>query len=146
MTLEETKKDAEKRVAAANPGCQDVRCGDVYENFMDGILVDVTFLNGAEKESINHVHYGQEVRLFRIFHDVCEAVSAHKEKRFFFRLLEFSGVGGLIAIILMAVFSLLLFVLVFFMPDARTSIFKIIETSFVMILGYFFGSQSKKPN
>jgi len=48
--------------------------------------------------------------------------------------------GGLIAVILVIVFSLLLCVLAF-SSTANTSIVEVVKLSFTTILGYFFGSQ-----
>ena len=146
MDIANLKTEAEAKVQAENPGSTKIRSGDAYGNFLGGTLIDVTFQNIDGKDSINHVHFAEEVKVYRVFHDVCEAVASYKERRLFFRFLEFAGIGGLIALILIVVFSFLLSVLAIWGKDTNSSTIEIVKMSFTLILGYFFGSQSRKTD
>ena len=143
MTLDEMKEKAIAKVEAANPNNKNYKVGRILENILDGILVSVTFETSTGKEESNHVHFSnKEIRIYRWHGDVLSAINGSREKIWFFRFLEFSGVGGLIAFLLILIFALFLCILAFFNPDLRKDILDVVKLSFTTILGYFFGSQA----
>jgi hypothetical protein len=145
MTLEELKEKAIERVKADNdnPGNTGFHASRVYENLMDGVLISVSFQTSAGKEDSNHVHFGRdEVRTYRRHQDVLNAIASTRERVWLFRFIELAGIGGVIAFILVLVFSGLLCVLAFFNPNVNPSIFEVVKLSLTIILGYFFGSQT----
>jgi membrane-anchored glycerophosphoryl diester phosphodiesterase (GDPDase) len=88
------------------------------------------------------VYFGRdEVRVYRFFSDVLQAVSGTRERNWLFRLIELVGIGGVIALFLVLVFSVLLSALAFVNRDNST-ILEVIKLSFTLILGFFFGSQT----
>lgn len=92
--------------------------GRILDNILDGTLVTVTFKTDAGKEESNHVHLGKdEVRIYRWHSDVLAAVAGSREELWFFRFLEFAGVGGLIAFTLVMIFAIFLCVLTFYNPE-----------------------------
>jgi hypothetical protein len=98
----------------------------------------------AGNRAVNHVHFvNGRAQIYTNFGDVCHAVTRH-QPNLFFRFLEFSGVGGAIASFLVIIFAVLLCVLALGARDANSSILDIVKTSFTIILGYFFGSQSRR--
>lgn len=109
MELDEMKEKARARVETDNPGNTNFKISRVYENLMDGTLITVSFRTSLDKEDFNHVHFGRnETRIYRWHNDVLNAVSNYKERVWFFRFLEFAGMGGLIAFMLVLIFSVLL--------------------------------------
>jgi len=97
--------------------------------------------------AINHVLLrGKEHEVYRTFHEACLALASHKEKSVFFRLLKATGVGGIIALTLIVVFSILLCFLALTNGSPNQSIIEVIKLSFAIILGYFFGSQKGREN
>ena len=143
LTLDEKEKRAKELVTEENPNMQRFEVSKAYENFMDGTLVTVSFWDQADKKDHNHVHFDRDgvPRIYRWHTDVMTAVSHYKERIWFFRFLEFAGMGGFIAVILVLVFSALLAGLALSNPT-NTSIVEIVKLSFTTILGYFFGSQA----
>jgi hypothetical protein len=147
MTLEEMKDKAIAKVTADNPGCTGFKVTKVYEHLMDGTLITVSFVpSSGGKEDSNHVHFGRdEIRTYRWHSDALNAVANYKERSRFFRLVELSGIGGVIALMLVFIFSILLGVLAFRKPDSvNSSIVDIMKLSFTLILGFFFGQTTKK--
>ena len=145
MKLDELREKAMKRVAEDNPGGKDFQVRKVYENMMDGTVFSVFFQNPGGKEDSNHVHFGRkEVRVYRWHSDVLNAVSGTKERVWFFRFIELAGIGGVIASVLMLIFSVLLCALAFVNTKVDPTILEIVKVSFTIILGYFFGSQSAR--
>jgi hypothetical protein len=146
MTTKELEKIAVNEVLAANPGSTDWEAKNTYENVMDGVLIEVQFTTKEGfRPAINHVHIRQgRMEVFRSFHEVCAAVAAHRDKSFFFRLLGFTGVGGLIALTLIGVFSILLSVIALTNSTPNEGVIEVIKLSFALILGYFFGSQGSR--
>ena len=143
MTQDELKEKARTRVETDNPGSTDFKVSKVYEDLLDGVVITVTFKTSAGKEDSNHVHFGKnEVRVFRWHSDVLSAISSAKERVWFFRFIELAGIGGVIAFILVLIFSVLLCALAFFNPNVNPSILEVVKLSFTVILGYFFGSQT----
>ena len=144
MTIDEMKEAARARVEADNSGNTNFKVSKVYENLMDGTLISVSYRDASGKEDWNHVHFGRDgIRTYRWHNDVLNAVSNYKERVWFFRFLEFAGMGGLIAFMLVLIFSVLLCVLAFFNTNANSSsIVEVVKVSFTIILGYFFGSQA----
>lgn len=143
MTLDEMTEEAKQRVQDNFPDGSDFRVKRHYENVMDGTLVSITFKNAAGKEETSHVHFGtDETRFYRWHSDVFNAMGNHKERNYFFRLLSLTGVGGVIALILIVVFSVLLCVLAFTDTQANPSVVEVVKASFTLILGFFFGSQT----
>ncbi len=141
----EMKRKVLEEVRAANPGSKDHTISNIYENFLGGTLIAVTFKMNDGKDATNHVLLATDtVTVYRVFHDVCSAVSSYKERRWFFRLLEFAGMGGVIGLTLVIIFSILLSILALWGKDANPSLIEIVKISFTMILGYFFGSQTTK--
>lgn len=142
MTLDEIKAKAKAEVENANPQSSNINVKSIYENFLDGTLLTVTFTTLEGVESTNHVYFGDdtEIRLHRYFSDVFNTVSKHKERNFFFRFLEFGGISGLIACILIIVFSILLCVFAF-SGEPNPGVLEVVKLSFTTILGFFFGSQ-----
>lgn len=115
----------------------------VYENIMDGTLIQVAFQNASGSDETGHVHFGKSgPKFFRWFNDVLNEIGHHKERNFFFRLLELSGIGGVIALTLIFVFSILLSVLAFTDSTANPTVVEVVKLSFTIILGFFFGSQT----
>jgi hypothetical protein len=142
MTLDEMKTEAVTRIEVENPGCKGFKAARVYDHIMDGIVVLVAFMNAEGKDDSNCVYFGRgEVRNYRWVSDVLQAVSATRERNWFFRFIELAGVGGVIASFLVLVFSILLFTLALVKPDNST-ILEVVKLSFTLILGFFFGSQA----
>jgi hypothetical protein len=83
-----------------------------------------------------------DIRTFRWHSDVLNAISGTRERVWFFRFLELAGIGGVIAFILILIFSVLLCVLAFSSSTVNPSILEVVKLSFTVILGYFFGSQA----
>src|SRR5229473_3044598 len=135
-------ENAKKLVMENYPKMKSVET-KVYDDFMDGTLITVSFLDSAQKKDSNHVHFDRDgtPRVYRWHSEVMSAVSHYKERIWFFRFLEFAGMGGFIAVILIVVFSGLLAGLAISNPT-NASIVEIVKLSFTTILGYFFGSQS----
>ena len=143
MTLDEMKEKAKTRVETDNPACTGFKVNRVYENIMDGTVISVSFQTSAGKEDSNHIHFGRnEVRTYRWHGDIITAISTSRERIWFFRFLELAGIGGVIAFILVLIFSVLLCVLAFVNPNVNPSILEVVKLSFTIILGYFFGSQA----
>jgi len=143
MTLDEMKEKARARVESDNPGNTKFKVSKVYENLMDGTLITISFVDTSGKEDSNHVHFGRnETRVYRWHSDALNAVANYKERVWFFRFLEFAGVGGLIAFVLILIFSVLLCVLALSNTNVNPSIVEVVKLSFTIILGYFFGSQT----
>jgi hypothetical protein len=144
MTLEEIKDKAVARVEMDNPGNTSFKISKVYEHLMDGTLITVSFLTSSGKEDSNHVHFGRdEVRVYRWHGDVLNAIANYKERVWFFRFLEVAGIGGVIAFMLILIFSVLLCVLAF-SPAVNASIVDVVKLSFTIILGYFFGQTTAR--
>jgi hypothetical protein len=142
MTLDEMKEKALTKVEADNPGKTDFRVSRVYENLMDGTLITVSFRDSSGKEDANHVHFVRnETRVHRWHSDVLIAVSNYKERGWFFRFLDVAGISGLIALMLVVIFSGLLYAFAILKPDVITNIVEVVKLSFTLILGFFFGSQ-----
>jgi hypothetical protein len=143
MTREEMQEQAKAEVQSANPDSSGLRVSKIYENVLDGTLVTVAFKNKLGNEELSHVHFGRKGPKFYRYHsDVLSDVSHHKERIWFFRFLEFAGMGGLIAFTLVLIFSALLCVLAFNSKDGSSSIIEVVKLSFTTILGFFFGSQA----
>lgn len=144
MTLDEMKEEAKQRVQEEFPHANSFSIKRVYENLMDGTLISVDFQReNVEGEASAHVHFGSDqTRLYRWHSEVLGAVSAHKEHSAVFRLLSLAGIGGVIALILIVVFSILLCVLAFTGTPANPSVVEVVKLSFTVILGFFFGSQT----
>jgi len=143
MTLDELKEKARVRVESDNPGCSNFKASRIYENVMEGTVVTISFNAAGGKEDSNHVHFGRnQVRVYRWHGDVLAAVSAARESIWFFRFIELAGIGGVIAFILVLIFSVLLCALAFFNPNVNPTILEVVKLSFTVILGYFFGSQA----
>jgi hypothetical protein len=143
MPREEMQEQAKIEVQSATPGSTDLRVAKIYENVLDGTLITVTFKNSSGNEERSHVHFGRKgTKFYRYNSDVLSDVSHHKERIWFFRFLEFAGMGGLIAFTLVLIFSALLCVLAFTSKDGSSSIMEVVKLSFTTILGFFFGSQA----
>lgn len=144
MNREEMKLRASERVQEANPKCSDFEARRVFENILDGIVVSVFFKTPEGKEDSNQVHFGRndELRLYRWMGDVLAEVSSSRERVWLFRFIELAGIGGVIAFILVLIFSILLCALAFFNPNVNPTILEVVKLSFTIILGFFFGSQS----
>jgi hypothetical protein len=144
MTLDEMKKTAIERVTKENLGYTDFKVKNVYENVMDGTVIQVRFEDTSRKEDSNHVHFGRdETRVYRWAGEVLQAVGNYRERNWFFRLLEMAGIGGVLALLLIVIFSALLCVLAF-SPTPNASVIEVVKLSFSIILGYFFGQASGK--
>jgi hypothetical protein len=142
MNIDEMKKEAIARVMGDNPGKTDFEFSRSYDNLMDGTLITVSFRDSSGKQDFSHVHFGKDAtRVYRWHNEVLNAVANYKERRWFFRFLEFAGMGGLIAFMLVLIFSVLLCVLAF-NTNVNPSIVDVVKHSFTIILGYFFGSQA----
>ena len=144
MTLDELKEKARAKVENDNPGNTNFKVSKVFENLMDGTLISVSFQTSTGKEDSNHVHFGRmnEVRTYRWHGDVLNAIASTRERVWFFRFIELAGIGGVIAFILVLIFSVLLCALAFSNPNVNPSILEVVKLSFTIILGYFFGSQT----
>jgi len=143
MNRDDMLKAAVKRVEADNAGATGFKAAKTYDHILDGTIVTVTFTMNAKEDS-NHVHFDRadQMKVFRWHGDVIQAVAGYKERNFFFRFLEMAGISGVIAFILILVFSVLLSVLAFSKTAADPTILEVIKLSFSLILGFFFGSQS----
>lgn len=142
MTLDEMKEQAKSEVISSISNASEIKVSKVYENLLDGTLISVSFKD-AGKEEWAHVHFGKDQpRFYRYHSDILNAVSYYKEKQWFFRFLEFAGVGGLIAFTLIIIFSVLLCVVAFSNTSANPTVIEVIKLSFTTILGFFFGSQA----
>ena len=138
------KEEALKRIPDAND-ITEPQAGNVYHNFLDGVLVSVTFKDKQGKQSWSYVHFrDSESRFYRTSSEVMNTVDTYRERIWFFRFLEFAGTGGLIAFMLVLIFSVLLCLLAFSTTEANSQIVDVIKTSFTIILGYFFGQASGK--
>jgi hypothetical protein len=145
MKLDELRRKAMERVTTDNPEGIDFRVHKVYENIMDGTVISVFFKTPEGQEDSNHVHFGRnEVRVYRWHGDVLNAVSGTKERVWFFRFIELAGIGGVIAFVLVLIFSVLLCVLAFVKTPVNPTILEVVKLSFTIILGYFFGSQTAR--
>ncbi len=146
MTLDEMKKDAATRVQSDYSDGENFTIHQCYEGLMDGTLISVKFNKvGSQKEEFAHVHFSKKgERYFRWHSDVLVAVSNHKERSFFFRLLEFAGIGGFIALVLTIIFAILICAIAFSEKEANPSVIEVVKLSFTIILGFFFGSQATK--
>jgi hypothetical protein len=144
MTLDEMKDKAKALVEANNPDKTNFHVSKVYENVMDGTLMTISFSDAGNSSDHNHILFTDDglTRSYRWHSDVLNAVSNYKERNWFFRFLEFGGMGGLIALILVIVFSLLLVVLAL-KSNSNPNIVEVVKLSFTTILGFFFGSQSQ---
>jgi hypothetical protein len=144
MTLAEIHDKAVAKVTEDNPGNTNFHVTKTYEHVMDGTLITVSFQNNANKEDSNHVHFGgDDIRVYRWHSDVLTAVANYKERIWFFRFLEVAGIGGVIAFMLVFVFSILLCVLAF-SSNVNTSIVDVVKLAFTIVLGYFFGQTTAK--
>ena len=144
VTLEDNKQEALARVMQDNPGNTGFKISKVYEHLMDGTLITVSFQNSSGKEDSNHVHFGKDdIRVYRWHSDVLNALANYKERVWFFRFLEVAGIGGVIAFMLIIVFSVLLCALAF-SPTVNASIVDVVKLSFTIILGYFFGQTTAR--
>jgi hypothetical protein len=142
MTLDEMKEQAKSEVLSSILTASDIKISKVYENLLDGTLISVSFRD-SDKEEWAHVHFGKDqTRFYRYHSDILNAVSHYKEQQWFFRFLEFAGVGGLIAFTLIIVFSVLLCVVALSNTNANPTVIEVIKLSFTTILGFFFGSQA----
>ena len=140
LTHDEMKTEALKRVTANNPGMTPTS-SRVFENIMDGAVVGVFFKTKEGKEDSNCVYFGRdEVRDYRWFSDVIQAVSGARERNWLFRLIGLVGIGGVIALFLVLAFSILLSILAFVPHDS--TVLEVVKLSFTLILGFFFGSQT----
>ena len=144
MNHEAMKKTARERVEEENPKCTEFDARKVYPNILEGTVVTVFFKTAEGKEDSNQIYFGpnEEVRRYRWMGDVLSEVSTTRERVWFFRFIELAGIGGLIAFILVVVFSVLLCLLAFFNPTVNPTILEVVKTCFTIILGFFFGSQS----
>ena len=143
MTLDEMKNEALKQVKASFPEGTDFRADRVFEHVMDGTLITIYFRSPSNKDEWAHVHFGSdETRFYRWSSDVFNAVANYKERNAFFRLLALTGIGGVIALILVVIFSILLCVLAFTTSPTNPSVIEVVKLSFTVILGFFFGSQT----
>jgi hypothetical protein len=120
MTLDDMKEKAIAITKDNNPDKNNFEINNVYENFMDGALISIAFTkdltvnkDAPGNKDFNHIYFASDgtVRRYRWHNEVLTAVDNYKERIWFFRFLEFAGMGGLIAVILIIVFSLLLVVL-----------------------------------
>ena len=144
MTLDEMRAAALARVKQDNPSCTDFTTEKTYENVMDGTVYAIAFKKPDGTKDTNHVYFrGKEERVLRWHSDVIAAVAAYRERNWFFRFIELAGIHGVIACILLLIFSLLLFALAILnWTSSNATILEIVKLSFTLILGYFFGSQS----
>lgn len=141
------EKEAIEAVRVTNPHGTGHHIVNAYSNIMDGTLIEVQFTTAEGVAAINHVLLRRGAHeVYRTFHEACLALASHKERSFFFRLLNAIGVGGLIALILIIVFSILLCFLALTNGTPNQSIIEVIKLSFAIILGYFFGSQKGRDN
>src|SRR5712691_1613765 len=131
MITEELKTIAVETVERDNPEGKGFKIYRAYDNVMDGTLITVTFHDAKDHTEYYHVQLdrGGSPTSYRYNNDVFNAVSNYKERIWFFRFLEFAGMGGLIAVILVIVFSLLLCVLAF-SSTANASIVEVVNLSF----------------
>ncbi len=145
MTLDEMKERAKREVESANLNSTNMNVNKVYENLMDGTLITIAFQDKSGNKEYSHVHFrGEQIRFYRYHSDVLNDVSHYKERNMFFRFLEFAGVGGLIACMMLFIFTLVLSVLAFSSTNVNPSIVEVIKLSFTIILGYFFGQLAGK--
>lgn len=109
MNHEEMKQMACSRVQEANPRATDFDARRVYQNVLEGTVVTVSFKTVEGREDSYQVHVGRndEVRLYRWMSDVLSEVSTSRERVWFFRFIELAGIGGVMAFILVLVFSAL---------------------------------------
>jgi hypothetical protein len=149
--IDTPKDDAfkENAIAMVKQNCPDginFEVKSVYKNVMDGTLVAISFGKSSEKSTCTktaYVHFGKEGKRYYRWHNaLLNAIASHKERIFFFRLLELAGIGGVIALTLVVVFSILLSVLAFTTTTANPSVVEVVNLSFTVILGFFFGSQT----
>lgn len=118
----------------------------VLSNILDGTLVTVTFRDNENKEVLRHVLFDKhgEPKYYRWHSEILSDLSYYKERSWFFRFLQFAGVGGLIALILVVIFSVLIFVLAFSGKPTDPSITEVVKLSFTTILGFFFGQSTSR--
>ena len=145
MTTEEMKEKAVAKVEADNsgPGYANFKAVRVFENIMEGTVVSVNFESPTRKDDSNQVYFGKnEIRTSRWPSDVLSAVSGSRERNWFFRFIELAGIGGVIAFLLVIIFSVLLCVLAFSTAKENSTVLEVVKLSFTVMLGYFFGSQT----
>ncbi len=118
----------------------------VFENILDGTLATVIYKDRDNKEHTRHVLINRkgEPKFYHYHSEILSDLSHYKERSWFFRFLQFAGVGGLIALILILVFSVLLCVLAFSGRPTDPSIAEVVKLSFTTILGFFFGQSSRQ--
>jgi hypothetical protein len=145
MTHDEMTKLALEQVKQNDPESSNFKVIKVFDNIMDGAVVSVGFRTPtpSDKDDSNHIWFrGRESRAYRWHSDIVNAVSAYKERRWFFRFIEVAGVNGVIAFAVILIFSALLCALLVTHPDTYQTILELVKLSFSVILGYFFGSQA----
>jgi hypothetical protein len=147
MAIDEMKERAISEVQSTVPNIQGAAVLRVYENVLDGTLVTVGYKDEKGNKDMNHVLFDKDStgrpKFYRYHSDVLIDVSHYKERSWFFRFIQFTGVGGLIALILILIFSGLLCVLAFF-AETRPATVEVAKLSLTTILGFFFGSQTSK--
>src|ERR1700682_576571 len=97
MITKEQEANAIDEVRRNNPEGKDFKIYRAYDNVMDGTLITVTFHDDAKDHTkYYHVHLdrGGTPTPYRYNNDVFNAVSNYKERIWFFRFLEFAGMGG----------------------------------------------------
>ena len=143
MTHDEMKEKAIARIQEDNPDCKDFKASRTFENIMDATVISVAFKMPTGKEESNHAWFrGNEIRTYRWHSDILSAVSGTKERQWFFRLIQLAGVNGVIALVLILIFSALLGTLLLAHPETYQTILELVKVSFSVILGYLFGSQA----
>lgn len=143
MNLEDMKEKAKVKVAEDNPDCKSFKFMRDFEPVLDGTIISIGFQTPGGKDDANHVWFGEgETRVYRWHSDIVAAVAASRERRWFFRFIELAGIGGVIAFVLVLIFSLLLCFLAFIPAKTDPDILEVVKLAFTVILGYFFGSQS----
>ena len=109
---------------------------------MNGSVVTVSFVKADGQNDTNHVYFGrEEIRYYKRYPDILVDVAGARERVWLFRFIELVGVGGVIAIFLVLVLTLLLCVLAFD-SQANKEILEVVKLAFTLILGFFFGSQT----
>ena len=144
MTHDEMKAKAEEQVQVHNPDATNFQATKIYDNILEGTLITVNFDQTSKQNDSNQVLFVKDtVRIFRWQSEVLDTISRTKERNLLFRFIELVGIGGVIAFILVAIFSTLLCVLAITNKDSA-SIIEVVKVSFTIILGFFFGSQATK--
>ena len=144
MTQDEMKQKAISTVQSDFKDIEDANVSKVYENLLGGTLMTVTYKDKGNREMSHVLFYKGAVRVYRYHSDVLTDISYSKERNSFFRFIEFTGIGGLVALILILIFSVLLYGLAFSSRPVDDTIVELVKTSFTTILGFFFGSQVAK--